>query len=62
MIRERAVTFAGNTLTADGTGELDADAYQITLTSLEPEKLAMTFQDTELVWVYGEGDSLRGED
>ena len=42
MIRERAVTFAGDTLTADVTGELDGDAYQITLTSLEPEKLAMT--------------------
>ena len=62
MISERAVTFVGDTLTADVTGELEGDAYQITLTSLEPEKLAMTFQDTELVWVYGEGDTLRGED
>lgn len=42
MYSERAVTFAGDTLTADVTGELDGDAYQITLTSLEPEKLAMT--------------------
>lgn len=52
----------GNTLTADVTGELDGVAYRITLHQPEPEKLAMTFKEIELVWTYGEGDSLRGED
>lgn len=28
----------------------------------EPEKLVMTFKDPELVWTYGDGGSLRGED
>lgn len=52
----------GNTLTADVTGELDGVAYRITLHQPEPEKLAMTFKEIELVWTYGEGDSLRGKD
>lgn len=52
----------GNTLTADVTGELDGTAYRITLRQPEPEKLAMTFKEIELVWTYGEGDSLRGKD
>ena len=52
----------GNALTADVTGELDGAAYRITLRQPEPEKLAMTFKEIELVWTYGEGDSLRGED
>ena len=51
-----------NTLTADMTGELDGAAYRITLRQPEPEKLAMTFKGIELVWTYGKGDSLRGED
>ncbi|MBR5969707.1 MAG: hypothetical protein IK016_05095 [Lachnospiraceae bacterium] len=52
----------GNTLTADVTGELDGVAYRITLHQPESEKLVMTFKEIELVWTYGEGDSLRGED
>ena len=52
----------GNTLTADVTGELDGTAYRVTLLQPEPEKLTMAFKDVELVWTYGEGDSLRGED
>lgn len=52
----------GNALTADVTGELDGAAYRITLRQPEPEKLAMTFKEIELVWTYGEGGSLRGED
>ena len=52
----------GSTLTADVTGELDGAAYRITLRQSEPETLTMNFQDVELVWTYGEGDSLRGED
>lgn len=52
----------GNTLTADVTGELDGVAYRIPLHQPEPEKLAMTFKEIELVWTYGEGDSLRGKD
>lgn len=52
----------GNTLTADVTGELDGVAYRITLHQPEPEKLVMTFKDTELVWMYGDGGSFRGED
>ena len=52
----------GNALTADVTGELDGKAYRITLRQPEPEKLAMTFKEIELVWTYGEGDSLRGKD
>ena len=52
----------GNTLTADVTGEVDGKAYRITLRQPEPEKLVMTFKDTELVWTYGDGGSLRGED
>ena len=52
----------GNTLTANVTGELDSAAYRITLRQPEPEKLTMTFKNIELVWTYGEGDSLRGED
>ena len=51
----------GGTLTADVTGELDGVAYRITLRQPEPEKLLMTFKDTELVWTYGDGGSLRGE-
>ncbi|MBR0163024.1 MAG: hypothetical protein IJQ02_17365 [Oscillospiraceae bacterium] len=51
-----------NTLTADVTSELDGEAYRITLRQPEPEKLTMTFKEIELVWTYGEGDSLRGED
>ena len=51
-----------NALTADVTGELDGETYRITLRQPEPEKLIMTFKDTELVWTYGEGDSLRGKD
>ena len=52
----------GNTLTADVTGELDGTAYRVTLLQPEPEKLTMAFKDVELIWTYGEGDSLRGED
>ena len=52
----------GNTLTADVTGELGSASYRITLRQPEPKKLIMTFKDTELVWTYGEDDSLRGED
>ena len=52
----------GNALTADVTGELDGVAYRITLHQPESEKLVMTFKEIELVWTYGEGDSLRGED
>ncbi len=52
----------GNILTADVTGELDGKAYRITLRQPEPEKLIMTFKDAELVWTFGEDDSLRGED
>ena len=52
----------GSALTADVTGELDGAEYRITLRQPEPEKLSMTFKDTELVWTYGEDDSLRGED
>lgn len=52
----------GGTLAADVTGELDGEAYRITLRQPEPEKLTMTFKEVELVWTYGEGDSLRGED
>ena len=52
----------GSTLTADVTGELDGEAYRITLRQPEPEKLVMTFKEIELVWTYGEGDLLRGED
>ena len=52
----------GNTLTAHVTGEVDGKAYRITLRQPEPEKLVMTFKDTELVWTYGDGGSLRGED
>ncbi len=52
----------GNALTADVTGELDGEAYRITLRQPEPETLAMTFKDVELVWTYGDGGSLRGED
>ena len=52
----------GNTLTADVTGELDSAVYRITLIQPEPEKLTMTFKDIELVWTYGDGGSLRGED
>ena len=52
----------GNILTANVTGELDGAAYRITLRQPEPEKLTMTFKEIELVWTYGEGDSLRGED
>ena len=44
------------------TGELDGVAYRITLHQPESEKLVMTFKEIELVWTYGEGDSLRGED
>lgn len=52
----------GGTLTADVTGELDGVAYRITLRQPEQEKLVMTFKDIELVWTYGDGGSLRGED
>lgn len=52
----------GSTLTADVTGELDGAAYRITLRQPEPEKLVMTFKEIELVWTYGDGASLRGED
>ena len=52
----------GNTLTADVTGELDGTAYRTTLYQPEPETLTMAFKDVELVWTYGEDDSLRGED
>ena len=52
----------GNTLAADVTGELDSAVYRIMLRQTEPEKLTMTFKEIELVWTYGEGDSLRGED
>ena len=52
----------GNTLSADVTGEMDGTAYRVTLLQPEPEKLTMDFKDVELVWTYGEGDSLRGED
>ena len=52
----------GGTLTADVTGELDSAVYRIALHQPEPEKLVMTFKDIELVWTYGEGGSLRGED
>ncbi len=52
----------GSTLTADVTGELDGEAYRITLRQPEPEKLVMTFKKIELVWTYGDGGSLRGED
>lgn len=52
----------GSTLTADVTGELDGEAYRITLRQPEPEKLVMTFKEIELVWTYGEGDLFRGED
>ena len=31
----------GNTLTADGTGELDGAAYRVTLRQMEPETLIM---------------------
>lgn len=55
-------TAEGNTLTAQVAGELDGAAYHITLTRPEAEKLAMTFKDTALVWVSGDGGSLRGED
>ena len=51
-----------NALTADVTGELDGEAYRITLRQPEREKLTMTFKEIELVWMYGEGDTLRGED
>ena len=51
-----------NALTADVTGALDSAEYRITLRQPEPETLTMTFKDTELVWTYGEDDSLRGED
>ena len=51
-----------NALTADVTGEMDGEAYRITLRQPEPETLIMTFKDTELVWTYGEDDSLRSED
>ena len=40
----------GNTLTADGTGELDGAAYRVTLRQMEPETLIMPFKDIELVW------------
>ncbi|MBO6094412.1 MAG: hypothetical protein J6P40_12495 [Oscillospiraceae bacterium] len=52
----------GGTLTADVTGELDGEAYRITLHQPEPEKLVMTFKGIDFVWTYGKGDSLRGED
>ena len=52
----------GSALTADVTGELDGETYRITLRQPEPEKLVMTFKEIELVWTYGEDDSLRGED
>lgn len=52
----------GDALTADVTGELDGAVYRIELRQPEPKKLTMIFKDTGLVWVYGEGDSLRGED
>ena len=52
----------GNTLAADVTGELDSAVYRIMLRQTEPEKLTMTFKEIELVWTYGEDDSLRGED
>ena len=52
----------GGAMTADVTGELDSAAYRITLRQPEPEKLVMTFKGIDLVWTYGEGDSLRGED
>lgn len=52
----------GNILTADVTGEMDGVAYRITLRQPEPEKLTMTFKGAELVWTYGDGGSLRGED
>ena len=52
----------GSVLTADVTGELDGEAYRITLRQPEPEKLTMTFKGVELVWTYGDGGSLRGED
>ena len=55
-------TIESNALTADVTGALDGAEYRITLRQPEPEKLAMTFKEIELVWTYGEGDSLRGED
>ena len=51
-----------NALTADVTGEMDGEAYRITLRQPEPETLTMTFKDVELVWIYGDGGSLRGED
>ena len=51
----------GNALTADVTGELDGAEYRITLRQPEPETLLMTFKNTELVWTYGDGGSLRGE-
>ena len=51
-----------NALTADVTGEMDGEAYRITLRQPEAETLTMTFKDVELVWIYGDGGSLRGED
>ena len=52
----------GGAMTADVTGELDSAAYRITLRQPEPEKLVMAFKGIDLVWTYGEGDSLRGGD
>lgn len=52
----------GGALTADVTGELDGEAYRITLRQPESETLTMTFKDVALVWTYGDGGSLRGEE
>ncbi len=50
----------GSTLTADVTGELDGAAYHVAM-DYDAGTLRMTLKDAALIWVHGEGESLRGE-
>ena len=55
-------TVNGNTLSAKVTAELDGAECNVTFTQKDDDRLEMVFRDTVLVWVHGEGESLKGEE